>query len=254
MKFASLGSGSRGNATLIETPHSCLMVDCGFSIKETIRRLNKVGKLPADINAILVTHEHSDHWKGVLPFASKFLIPIYATAGCYRSVNINPSDSELYNVICSHTEFSVNDANILPVPVPHDACEPVQYIISADQNRLGILTDVGHITPYIVEQYKNCCGLLVEANHDLGLLQAGEYPKFLKERVAGQWGHLNNQQTASLLGAINQDLLQKLVIGHISESNNSSEKVKQAIEDVFLHVQKIIYANQNEGFDWVYLS
>ena len=254
MKFASLGSGSKGNATIIDTEHGCLMIDCGFSIKETARRLERVGKSPQDISAILVTHEHSDHWKGVLPFASKFSIDVYATAGCYRAVNVSPSTSKLFKVICSHSEFMINNVHVLPIPVPHDANEPVQYIFSYDQYRLGILTDVGNITPYIVEQYNNCSGLLVEANHDIELLQAGAYPKFLKDRVAGQWGHLNNHQTASLLSAIDQQSIQKLVIGHISESNNNSARVKQTIEDVFPRSEKIIYANQNEGFDWVYLS
>jgi len=254
VKFASLGSGSKGNATIIDTEHGCLMIDCGFSIKETARRLERVGKSPQDISAILVTHEHSDHWKGVLPFASKFSIDVYATAGCYRAVNVSPSTSKLLKVICSHSRFMINNVHVLPIPVPHDANEPVQYIFSYDQYRLGILTDVGNITPYIVEQYNNCSGLLVEANHDIELLRAGAYPKFLKDRVAGQWGHLNNHQTASLLSAIDQQSIQKLVIGHISESNNNSARVKQAIEDVFPRSEKIIYANQNEGFDWVYLS
>jgi len=254
VKFASLGSGSKGNATIIDTENGCLMIDCGFSIKETTRRLERVGKSPQDISAILVTHEHSDHWKGVLPFSSKFSIDVYATAGCYRAVNVSPATSELLKVICSHSEFMINNVHVLPIPVPHDANEPVQYIFSYDQYRLGILTDVGNITPYIVEQYNNCSGLLVEANHDIELLQAGAYPKFLKDRVAGQWGHLNNHQTASLLSAIDQQSIQKLVIGHISESNNNSARVKQAIEGVFTRSEKIIYSNQNEGFDWVYLS
>jgi phosphoribosyl 1,2-cyclic phosphodiesterase len=254
VKFASLGSGSKGNATIIDTEYGCLMIDCGFSIKETTRRLERVGKSPQDIIAILVTHEHSDHWKGVLPFASKFSIDVYATAGCYRAVNVSPSSSKLFKVVCSHTRFMIDNIQILPIPVPHDANEPVQYIFSYDQYRLGILTDVGNITPYIIQQYNNCTGLLVEANHDVELLQAGAYPKFLKDRVAGQWGHLNNHQTASLLSAIDQQSIQKLVIGHISESNNNSARVKQAIEDVFTRSEKIIYANQSEGFDWVYLS
>jgi phosphoribosyl 1,2-cyclic phosphodiesterase len=254
VKFASLGSGSKGNATIIDTESGCLMIDCGFSIKETARRLERVGKSPQDISAILVTHEHSDHWKGVLPFSSKFSIDVYATPGCYRAVNVSPSSSKLFKIVCSHTAFMINNVHVLPIPVPHDANEPVQYIFSYDQYRLGILTDVGNITPYIIQQYNNCTGLLVEANHDVELLQAGAYPKFLKDRVAGQWGHLNNDQTASFLSAIDQQSIQKLVIGHISQSNNNAARVKQAIENVFASSEKIIYANQNEGFDWVYLS
>lgn len=253
MKFASLGSGSKGNATLVETAQTCLMIDCGFSLKETIKRLKRVGKLPQDITAILVTHEHSDHWKGVLPFATKFSIDIYATVGCFRAVNVAPESSKLFKMICSHTSFVINDVQISPIPVPHDACEPVQFIFTSEHHRLGILTDVGNITPHIINQYNNCTGLLVEANHDVELLQAGAYPKFLKDRVAGEWGHLNNHQTAGLLATIDQDCIQKLIIGHISENNNHPDRVKIAIESVFKGFDKIIYANQEEGFDWVYL-
>lgn len=254
MRFASLGSGSKGNATLIEFNNTCLMVDCGFSIKETARRLLRLDKTPEDLSGILVTHEHSDHWKGVLPLASRYSIDVYVTAGCLRATGVCLDDYSGLKLIDSHSYFQVGDLRVEPIPVPHDAKEPVQFILSNTTHRLGILTDVGCITPYIEQQYTGCDGLFIEANHDLQLLEAGRYPRFLKDRVGSQWGHLNNTQTASLISVIDHGGIQQLVIGHISQSNNNIDRVKQAIENVYHGSAEVIYADQDEGFDWLYLS
>ena len=253
MRFASLGSGSKGNATLVEWRDTCLMIDCGFSIRDTTQRLAKLGKTPQDIDAILVTHEHSDHWKGVVPLATKFSIDVYVTAGCLRS---KKADGKIFpcHVIDSHSAFEIGDIKVTPVPVPHDAREPVQFLFNSDQHQFGILTDVGSLTPHIESLYAQCDGLLIEANHDLDMLYAGSYPEFLKERVAGRWGHLNNQQTADLLSLIDQQRMQQLVIGHISEKNNSLEKVKSAVEGVINDCGQLHYACQQQGFDWLELS
>lgn len=252
MRFASLGSGSKGNATLIEWRDTCVMVDCGFSIKETTLRMAKLGKQPQDLNAILVTHEHSDHWKGVMPLANKFGIKVYLTAGCLKSRDLkNPTTD--FHIIDSHTEFQVGDLTVTPVPVPHDAREPVQYLFNSLNHKLGVLTDIGSLTPHVEAQYDNCHGLLLEANHDLDMLAVGPYPAFLKDRVSGQWGHLNNQQTARLLANVDQSLIQQLVIGHISDKNNSLDKVRDAVEKVYTGQGNLHYACQQEGFDWLEL-
>jgi phosphoribosyl 1,2-cyclic phosphodiesterase len=230
------------------------MVDCGFSIKDCSRRLQRLEKTPADIDAILVTHEHSDHWKGVLPLGSRFAIDIYITAGCLRATGLTLSDYVGFKLIDSHKTFNIGDIEIKPIPVPHDALEPVQFIFSNNINRHGILTDVGSITPYIEQQYSGCDGLLVEANHDLELLNSGAYPRFLKNRVSGEWGHLNNNQTAALISVIDQACIKQLVIGHISQTNNDKSVVRQTIEKVYQGSAKVIYADQEEGFDWLYLS
>ena len=254
MRFASLGSGSKGNATIIESNNNCIMIDCGFSVKDCERRLQRLGKTPSDLNAILVTHEHSDHWKGVLPLGTLFNIDMYITAGTLQAAGLNSNDSHSIKLVDSHQSFKVGDMDIQPIPVPHDAKEPVQYILSSGGLKFGILTDVGSITSYIIEKYGECHALLVEANHDLELLNSGKYPKFLKNRVSSQWGHLNNNQTADLISKINQSQIQKLVIGHISQSNNSKEILKKTINNVFFGSADIIYADQDEGFDWLYLS
>ena len=252
MRFASLGSGSKGNATLIEWRDTCVMVDCGFSIKETTLRMAKLGKQPQDLNAILVTHEHSDHWKGVMPLANKFGIKVYLTAGCLKSRDLkNPTTD--FHIIDSHTEFQVGDLTVTPVPVPHDAREPVQYLFNSLNHKLGVLTDIGSLTPHVEAQYDNCHGLLLEANHDLDMLAMGPYPAFLKDRVSGQWGRLNNQQTARLLANVDQSLIQQLVIGHISDKNNSLDKVRDAVEKVYTGQGNLHYACQQEGFDWLEL-
>ena len=254
MRFASLGSGSKGNSTLVEYNDNCLMVDCGFSVKDSIKRLERLGKTPEDITAILVTHEHSDHWKGVLPLATKYGIKVYMTAGCFKGTKANLSDYQVIQLIDSHICFNVGEIEVKPVPVPHDAREPVQYILSNGHHKLGILTDIGSITPYVSAVYNNCDALIVEANHDLNMLRNGDYPSFLKERVGSQWGHLNNEQTASLINSLTQDRLQHLVIAHISLRNNDIKLVKSQIEPIFKGKGSIHYACQNQGFDWLNLD
>ena len=253
MRFASLGSGSKGNATLVEWRDTCIMIDCGFSIRDTTARLARLGKTPADLSAILVTHEHSDHWKGVGPLSRKFDIKVYITAGSLRSRQVDPASGN-FHIIDSHRQFQVDDLLVTPVPVPHDAREPVQYLFNSDSHQLGVLTDIGSLTGHVETQYAACDALLVEANHDLDMLAAGPYPEFLKERVAGQWGHLNNQQTARLVSIIEQQRMQHLVIGHISDKNNTLDKVKAAIKPVFPAQERVIYACQQEGFDWLQLQ
>jgi phosphoribosyl 1,2-cyclic phosphodiesterase len=252
VRFASLGSGSKGNATLIEWRDTCVMVDCGFSIKETTARMAKLDKRPQDLAAILVTHEHSDHWKGVMPLANKFGIKVYLTAGCLKSRDLKNPVTD-FHIIDSHIEFQVGDLRVTPVPVPHDAREPVQYLFNSTEHKLGVLTDLGSLTAHVNAQYDRCDGLLIEANHDLDMLATGPYPAFLKERVGGQWGHLNNHQTASLLKAVDQSRLQHLVVGHISDKNNSLEKVRYEIEQAYKGKGNLHYACQQEGFDWLQL-
>jgi len=253
VRFASLGSGSKGNATLVEWRDTCVMIDCGFSIRDTTQRLAKLGKTPDNLDAILVTHEHSDHWKGVVPLAARHSIDVYVTAGCLRSRRADDKQFP-FHIIDSHTPFQIGDLQITPVPVPHDAREPVQFVFNSDRHQLGILTDVGSLTPHIETVYARCDGLLIEANHDLDMLYAGSYPEFLKDRVAGPWGHLNNQQTAKLLSGIDRQRMQQLVIGHISEKNNSLERVKSAVEAVVDGCGNLHYACQQQGFDWLELS
>lgn len=248
MRFASLGSGSRGNAALVETADACVLVDCGFSVREACRRLAVLGRAPADLTAILVTHEHGDHASGVLPLARRFGIPVLMTVGTARAVGVGSDDP--VRTITSGARVELAGIEVEAVAVPHDAREPVQYIFAVADRKLGILTDLGSVTPHVVERYRHCHGLLLEANHDRALLAAGSYPTALKRRVGGDWGHLSNCQTAELLQRLGRDVLRTLVVGHISLHNNSPELVRQALAPVTGHLDQVLYASQDEGFGW----
>ena len=250
MRVASLGSGSRGNATLVQDENTCILVDLGFTLKETVRRLNRLGLVPGDIDAVIVTHEHGDHINGVAPFARKFSIPVYMTPGTYnpKRHGIIPS---LHKINC-HRNFRIGGFGIEPVPVPHDAKEPCQFVLSSAGVKVGILTDLGHITPYVELQYQSCDVLLLECNHDPGMLADGPYPYPLKARVGGMHGHLSNEQAAQLIAKVNLGRLQHLVICHISEKNNLPELARKSLAPVLQDWSgESRIADQQEGFPWI---
>lgn len=249
LRFASLGSGSRGNATLVEAGGTCVMVDCGFSVTETRRRLARLGKTPQDIRAILVTHEHSDHIGGVAAFARRFDIPVWMTAG--TSVMHDASDLPSLDWFDGHTAFTVDALHITPFPVPHDAREPCQFVFSDGAVRLGILTDTGSITAHIRQQLDQCEALLLESNHDAAMLAAGPYPPSLKQRVGGRLGHLSNHQAAELLAALDTTRLTQLVAAHLSDKNNRPELARAALAGALGCAPEWVgIADQTEGLDW----
>ncbi|MDM3872228.1 MBL fold metallo-hydrolase [Porticoccus sp. W117] len=252
MKFASLGSGSQGNATLVEAADTCLLVDCGFSMRETVRRLDQLQRSPDQLSAIVVTHEHGDHIKGVMPLARKYQLPVYLTAGTAKAV-VERSQQVDIRIVRDAEPFTIGALRVQPVAVPHDAREPVQYLFYHGNLCLGVLTDLGSVTPYVTQCYQHCDGLLLECNHDLQMLASGPYPASLKQRVSGPWGHLNNHQSADLLSQLECSRLQHLVLGHISLQNNCLERVREAVTPQLSGVGQVHYACQDEGFGWLQL-
>lgn len=250
MRFASLGSGSKGNSTVVESDTACVMVDCGFGLRNACTRLERIGKSPEDLTAIIVTHEHSDHWKGIGALSAKYNIPVYLSAGSLKAKQIESGEA-LFNCIDSHRDFYVGDICIKPVPVPHDAREPIQYILSNGKVQLGILTDLGHFTPHVVSSYSKCDALLLECNYDDDMLLDGPYPRFLKDRVSGMFGHLSNRQAADLLLALDLSRLKTLVIGHISAKNNDVSLIKAAIEPLCGEDIVLSFADQESGSPWM---
>ena len=249
MRFASLGSGSRGNGTLVESSDTCLLIDCGFTVKETERRLARLGRCVEDLSAILVTHEHSDHIKGVGPLARKYKVPVYASHGTAQYEGI--AGLSALHEVNTHGTFLVGNIEISAVAVPHDAREPCQYVFDHRERRLGLLTDLGSITPFVVEQYRACDALVLEFNHDSDMLAVGPYPSGLKRRVGGDWGHLNNRQAAQLLSMVEQARLQHVVMAHISEKNNTAALAEQALRTVMTSCEAVVSADQEGGFDWL---
>lgn len=251
MRFASLGSGSRGNSTLVECGDTLLMIDNGFSTKETDKRLETLAVSGHDIDAILVTHEHTDHVAGVDRYSRRYGIPVWASHGT-RAVSKKLEKVECFN---SHQAFKIGSIEVEPILVPHDAREPTQFVFKSKHLKLGIMTDTGSITPHMVEALTGCDGLLLECNYDREMLLNGVYPESLKRRVLGDWGHLDNQQSIELLKQLDIDKMQHLVLGHISEKNNNRDLV---LDSVSLATQcdrawlKII--DQQTGLDWCQLS
>lgn len=252
LAFSSLGSGSKGNGTLVRNDDTLVLIDCGFTVRETERRLERLGVKPEQLDAVIVTHEHGDHINGVGPLTRKYKMPLYITAGTLRSKKMGKiPDIRLIN---HYAPFSVNSLNIVPVAVPHDASEPAQFIIEHNNKRLGILTDLGNISPHVEMHYQSCDALVLEANHDPAMLASSAYPYSLKQRVGGAWGHLSNQQAARFLESVDRAKLEYLVVAHISRQNNSIELAKQAFSGVQDPIKHVVYACQDEGFDWLSLS
>ena len=252
MRFASLGSGSQGNASLIEAGDTLLLLDCGFSFKVLIQKLAKLSLCPDDLTAILITHEHADHIRGVGPLARKAKLPVYMTQGTAsaRSLGNIPN----LHILAPSKELQIGDIHLEVHSVPHDAKEPVQFIFTHLHKRLGILTDVGNIPDQLISIYSNLDALVVEANHDPEMLARGPYTASLKQRVGGYWGHLSNQQCAELVEAQDFERLQHLVIAHISQKNNCSSRVREALAHLPRALDCMTLACQEEGVDWRVIS
>lgn len=253
MRFASIGSGSKGNATLVQWQDTLIMVDCGFSAKEVDARLARIGLSGKQLSGIVVTHEHGDHISGVGVLARKYQLPVWMTVGTAKKFR-GGKLPEL-NYYHGHESFSIGEITIQPFTVPHDAREPCQLVFENGQHKLGILTDVGSITPHIIEMLDACDALMLECNHDVEMLARGPYPLSLKERVGGRLGHLSNKQAAELLLQMDHSRLQHLVAMHLSEQNNSETLARGALCEVLNCEQDwIAIANQEHGFSWRELS
>lgn len=249
LRFASLGSGSRGNATLVVRDRTRLLLDCGFGLREATRRLATLGLAPADLTAILVTHEHADHIGGVTRLARRHGLPVYMTPGTWQGAG--RPDIDRLELISPHEPFVVHDLQVSPYPVPHDAREPCQFLFDDGAHRLGVLSDTGASTPHIVAQLQRLDALLLEFNHDRQLLAQGPYPAMLRRRVGGDWGHLSNCQAVALLLQLDRSRLQHLVAGHISEQNNSAAHVRAALAAVLAaEAEGMELADQDAGLGW----
>lgn len=252
IRFASLGSGSRGNATLIEKNNTRILIDCGFGVKDTKARLERLGLSLEDLDGILVTHEHGDHIGGVGRVARACGVAVYCSHGTHLTGRLGKVPD--LRLISSHKRFAIGDLEIEPVPVPHDAKEPIQYVVGDGAMRLGVLTDLGSITAHIRQCYARCDGLILEANHDPVMLQQGSYPLKLKRRVGGAYGHLSNGQAQSLLRELVHDKLQHVIAAHISDKNNTDLLAQQSLAEALgCCADEIPVIDQDTGLHWMSL-
>ena len=250
MRFASLGSGSDGNGLVIEAGDTRVLMDCGFGLADSQTRLARLGLQASDLAGIVVTHEHGDHIGGVGRLARKHKLPVWLTAGTLAMAR--DLDGVAVQVIDSHTAFAVNELEIQPFPVPHDAREPVQYVFGDGNRRLGVLTDTGSYTLHIEAMLAGVDALVLECNHDAAMLENGPYPTGLKRRVGGRFGHLENGQSAALLDRLKHDALQCVMAAHVSRKNNTVALAQRALAQVLSCADdEVRVACQTTGFDWI---
>jgi phosphoribosyl 1,2-cyclic phosphodiesterase len=246
LRFALLGSGSRGNGTVVQGGGTTVLIDCGFSAPETERRLARLGLAPRDLAALLVTHEHSDHVGGVLRFSAKHKVPVRAAVGTRVAAGLNGAATLRAGERCA-----IDGLEVEPVAVPHDAAEPLQFVVGDGARRVGVLTDLGHPSDGVAAGFAGCDALVLECNHDGAMLAAGPYPGFLKARVGGDRGHLSNAQAAALLARLGAARLQHLVAAHLSETNNRPELARAALAGALgCAAEWIAVAEQDAGLGW----
>jgi phosphoribosyl 1,2-cyclic phosphodiesterase len=253
LRFASLGSGSQGNALVAESGGTRIMLDCGFALAETEARLARAGLAPSDLSGIIVTHEHGDHADGVFPFARRHGTAVWMTYGTLAALRDAGASVENcpIRLIDSAVAFQVGDLLVQPFTVPHDAREPVQYVISDGARRLGVLTDAGCATAHIEANLSGCDALVLECNYEPGLLAGGPYPPSLKARIASRLGHLDNRTSGAILAALDRSRLRHVVAAHLSQTNNRPELARAALAGALsCEAGWVAVATQEEGFSW----
>ena len=251
LRFAILGSGSRGNALLVACRDTTIMVDCGFSLKETERRLARLAVSPQTLAAIVLTHEHNDHASGAEVFARRHGIPLWLTEGTRAALGYGGPIAAQLRPFCAADRVTIGDLELLPYAVPHDAREPCQLVFANGGRRLGLLTDAGHITAPMIDSLRDCDALILECNHDPELLADSDYPASLKARVGGAHGHLANDAAAALLKNLDTERLQCVVAAHLSEKNNTPWLARSALESVLGGTDTpVVVASQEGGLAW----
>lgn len=225
IKFHVLASSSKGNSMLIEHNDTYIMVDCGISCRRICSALNDINISPEKVNAILITHEHSDHINGLRVFSSKYRTPVYAGKATLDCINAPGSEK----IPVSHgEEFKIGDITVMPFDLPHDAVQPLGYTFMYRRKKIAVATDMGRIMRDIAYILKDSDFVFIESNHDREMLLNGEYPYQLKQRITGAYGHLSNEQCSKLITALAREGTKKFMLGHLSLNNNTPELAYRA--------------------------
>ena len=254
-----LASGSKGNCTLISSSTTRLLVDAGLSCREILRRLHLAGENCAQIDAVLVTHEHADHIAGLRVLARKLKVPIYVTGATYQAYQRTVRDSagrvvsiERRECFSAGSGFQVGDINIRPFTIPHDAVDPVGFTFRVDGIKVGLCTDLGYMPASVRDHLRGCHVLMIESNHDLELLRGGPYPWSVKQRVMSRVGHLSNDALADFLTSDYDGEAEFLILAHLSEQNNHPEIARMTAERALgdqpglFHQKRLLLAPQHE--------
>ena len=254
MRFKSLGSGSAGNATLVESGGSKpfrLLVDCGLGIRQLQLRLAQAGLQASDVDAIFITHEHGDHIGCAHSLSLRYRIPVWMSRGTYAAIG-EPDFDGLLRIARDGETITTDGFELHPFTVPHDAREPLQLSCTEDSVKLGVVTDLGHATAHVLEQIQGCDALVLECNHDADMLAHSAYPPFLKRRVGGEYGHLSNEAAATIARAVMHQGLKHVVAAHLSAQNNRPDIVRVLLaETLSCGPDEIVIAGQDQGTNWL---
>ena len=230
IKLIPLFSSSKGNCTYIETDTTSLLVDIGVSCKRLTEKLNELNINPETIEGILVTHEHSDHIKGIKVFATKYNVPVYATEKTWNylksSIVLPETQTRLF---VPNYSFNIGNIKVHPFNIPHDAVDPCGFSFFSDGKKVTVATDLGCINDYLLSNMIDSTSILLESNHDLTMLKAGPYPWSLKQRISGNFGHLSNDTSAKVVEILAKKGTTNFILGHLSEENNFPELAKETI-------------------------
>jgi phosphoribosyl 1,2-cyclic phosphodiesterase len=233
LRLTILGSGSSGNATLVSDGCTHVLIDVGLSGREAARRLRECGVEPGEIAAVVVSHEHGDHCRGVAPFVKDLDIPVFMTAGAFAAADLR-LPARNHRVIAAGTGFEVEGLCFTPFAVPHDAADPVGLCVEKDGVKVGIALDLGYVSALAVERLRGCDAIILESNHDVNMLKVGPYPWALKQRVMSRRGHLSNDSVAEFLAGGFDGRAKHFVLAHLSKKNNLPElamlSARQALE------------------------
>ncbi|MDR0923342.1 MAG: MBL fold metallo-hydrolase [Hungatella sp.] len=233
MRLVSIASGSSGNCIYVGSDSTHILVDAGISNKRIELGLNEIGIKGSELTGIVITHEHSDHTKGLGVLARKYGVPIYGTRETLEEISkqkyLGEYPRELFCAIRPDVDFNVGDLEVKPFSIDHDASNPVAYRIQHDRKSVAVATDMGHYDQYIIEHLQGLDAVLIESNHDVNMLQAGPYPYYLKRRILGDHGHLSNENAGRLLCCILHENLKKVLLGHLSKENNYEELAYETV-------------------------
>ncbi len=234
MRVCVLASGSLGNSIYIEGGDTAILVDAGLSLRETSRRLSSIGASVERISAVLLSHEHSDHIRGIGVLARSLRAPIYANIGTAEALSCTLNGNERVEHFETGKGFTLNGLYIHPFSVPHDAADPVQFCITDGRSKVGIVTDLGYVTRLVMESIKGVNLVIIEANHDTEMLLNGPYPWELKRRIMGKFGHLSNTESAETLSALARGGLERAILAHLSRENNTPELALETVRRCLL--------------------
>ena len=233
--FCSLYSGSSGNSSLVQNNNTNILIDAGESAKKIENALSSINVLPNSISAILVTHEHIDHIKSIGTLSKKYNIPIYATEKTWKAMpsQLDKIDKKMQRFFSPSTKFYINDIEIYPFSIPHDAADPCGFNIISSGKKISIATDLGHITPDLINNISDSSFVLLESNYDPEILRYSKYPYMLKHRISGDYGHLSNIDAGKVISTLNKnnEKLERVMLGHLSKENNFPELAYKTVLD-----------------------